>query len=88
MKRLYLSLLILVSIFNWIPAQNLYVDSSANMGSCMGTLVNPYINLQDALTTALAGDTLFVAKGTYYPDERNCGMTNTDNRDTAFWDPR
>lgn len=47
----------------------LYVDADAT-GSDIGTSwVDAFDDLQDALATAGAGDEIWVARGTYYPDE-------------------
>ncbi|MDT8309715.1 MAG: hypothetical protein RQ866_09300, partial [Bacteroidales bacterium] len=52
-------------------SQNLYVDSASTCTlSCTGSSWNTAMDkLQDALGFASAGDTIFVAKGTYYADE-------------------
>ncbi len=52
-------------------SQNLYVDSASTCTlSCTGSSWNTaFDKLQDALGVASAGDTIFVAKGTYYADE-------------------
>jgi hypothetical protein len=70
MKRFFLFLtcfFISISAFS----QNIYVDSASTcLSSCNGTSWGTAFNkLQDALGMASAGDTVFVAKGTYYPDE-------------------
>ncbi|MCK5855878.1 MAG: T9SS type A sorting domain-containing protein [Bacteroidales bacterium] len=65
-------------------SQNLYVDSASTCTlACNGNTWNTaYVDLQDALSVALAGDTIFVAKGTYFPDE-GVGYTN-NNRQQYF----
>ena len=63
----------------------IYVDSSAignNSGVCWE---NAFINLQDALNTAQPFDSIWVADGTYYPDE-GVGYTN-DDRVASFFLP-
>jgi predicted outer membrane repeat protein len=57
--------------------QNIYVDINAT-GTDDGTdWINAYVDLQDALTNAVAGDTIRVAQGTYKP-------TDIADRDTSF----
>ncbi len=60
-------------------SQNIYVDSASTCTvTCNGNTWNTaYTKLQDALTLVQAGDTIFVAKGTYYPDE-GIGFTNNN----------
>ncbi|MFC2111048.1 choice-of-anchor Q domain-containing protein [Bacteroidota bacterium] len=53
----------------------IYVDSIANGNNNGCSWTNAFNKLQDALSVASAGDTIFVAKGTYYPDE-GFGFTN------------
>ena len=70
-----------VTHFN--PSNIIYVDSSAvngyNSGDCWQ---NAFLHLYDALATAKPNDTIWIAKGTYYPDE---GVGQTDNdRDHTF----
>ena len=66
-----------LSFFN-LGAQNLYVDSSSTCtGTCSGvSWVDAYVDLQDALNTINSGDTVFVAKGTYYADQYLGANTN------------
>jgi predicted outer membrane repeat protein len=58
-------------------AGTIYVDASA-IGVETGVSWNrAYTKLQDALTTAVTGDQIWVAAGVYFPDEGG-GMTNDD----------
>ena len=66
-----------------VSAGPYYVDSSAISGLNNGSSwANAFLNLQDAIKIAKANDTIFVAKGTYYPD-RGVGLTN-DERSLSF----
>ena len=58
-------------------AQNLYVDINATGPNNGIDWDSAYVDLQDALSNATAGDTVFVAQGVYVP-------TSTTNRDTSF----
>ncbi len=60
-------------------SQSLYVDSASTCTvTCNGNTWNTaYTKLQDALTVVQANDTIFVAKGTYFPDE-GVGFTNNN----------
>ena len=61
----------------------IYVDASAGSGSPDGcSWGTAFTNLQDALVLASTGDQIWVASGTYYPDE-GVGQTN-DARTSAF----
>ena len=69
---------------NALPVSRLYVDKDA-VGSNNGTTwANAYIKLQDALaaTSNLCRVDIWVANGTYYPDE-GIGFTN-NNRTASF----
>ena len=60
-------------------SQNRFVDSASTCtSSCTGiSWPTAFDKLQDALAVASAGDTVFVAKGTYYPDE-GVGFVNNN----------
>jgi hypothetical protein len=63
-------LLILLSQFNIIAAQNIiYVNENASGGNNGTSWNDAHRFLQDAFSTAIAGDRVWVAKGSYRPDE-------------------
>jgi hypothetical protein len=64
------------------PAQTIYVDSSAAPGGDGSSWSAAYRHLQDALPTALDGDEIWVAQGTYRPDQ-GTGIPD-GKRDTSF----
>lgn len=59
-----LCIAVLTSLFlpQFAAAKSIYVEFG---GSGTGTLVSPYGNIQTALTSALAGDTIYVGEGTF-----------------------
>lgn len=62
--------------------KTIYVDASA-VGADNGTTWNhAYLKLQDALEEALAGDVIWVAEGSYYPDEG--AMETNNDRSSSF----
>jgi hypothetical protein len=63
-----------------LPAEaagTIYVDASATGVETGVSWNRAYTKLQDALTTAVSEDQIWVAAGVYYPDEGG-GMTNDD----------
>ena len=84
-RFLAISIVALVTVY--APSsfgQIIYVDASAG-GSDNGTSwTDAFVTLQDALSAATSGDTIWVADGTYYPDESNGGATNTNDRTASF----
>jgi len=61
-------LLILVVLTNLLNATTIYVDASKTSGLNNGTdWTNAYVSFQSALNSALSGDEIWVAKGTYKP---------------------
>ena len=64
------------------PAQTIYVDSSAAPGGDGSSWSTAYRHLQDALPTSSNGDEIWVARGTYRPDQ-GTGIPD-GKRDTSF----
>ena len=69
---------------NKIP-ELFYVDSAANGNNDGKSWNDAYNYLQDALAYASQGDTIWIASGTYYPDEGDGYQDNA--RDSSFMIP-
>ena len=52
-----------------LSAQHIFVDLNASGNDDGSDWPNAYVDLQDALAEAAAGDTIMVAQGTYYPTD-------------------
>jgi len=59
-----------------------YVNADATGNETGGTWENAYVHMQDALLNAEDGDEVWVAEGTYYPDQGE-GQTE-DDRNASF----
>lgn len=76
---LFLSLFLLCFLTK-IQAQ-IFVNSTASGLNDGTSWVNAYTSLQDAIAVATSGNEIWVAQGTYYPDE-GTGITNNDRNAT------
>lgn len=83
MKKI-VTLICLLGSLNLCSQTTYYVKTSgvdANSGTASWS--NAFKTLQKALASAVSGDQIWVAKGTYYPDEGN-GSSNDNNRTLSF----
>jgi hypothetical protein len=78
----FLPVLLPASVAHAQPAQTIYVDSSAAPGGDGSSWSTAYRHLQDALPTSSNGDEIWVAQGTYRPDQ-GTGIPD-GKRDTSF----
>ncbi len=77
MWKTYFLILALLSCCNLSFGATIYVDQSANGANNGSSWGDAFTDLQGALTTAVIGDVIWVAEGTYYP------TTSTD-RNISF----
>lgn len=68
--------------FNIAAAKTIYVKPAGSDANTGGFWNQAFKTLQQAIATAVSGDQVWLAKGTYYPDEGN-GAINND-RAAAF----
>ena len=64
-------------IGSFSKANVIYVNHLASGADNGTSWTNAYVKLQNAITNSIANDTIWVASGTYYPDE-GIGYTNND----------
>jgi len=62
----------------------IYVDANASVGGNGTTWATAYKYLQDALAVAVASDEIWVAAGTYRPDENTANPGGTGSRTATF----
>lgn len=75
-RRLGLLPCVLLFLCGWCQAQNILRVRSTATGAANGTTwADAFVTVQDALAVAVVNDEIWVAEGTYYPDE---GAGQTD----------
>ena len=72
-----------IGAYEFAGNKTIYVKSSGNDAADGKTWTTAFQTLQKALDMAIAGDQIWVAKGTYKPTKKAGGDNNT-NRDMAF----
>jgi hypothetical protein len=82
MKTMFTALCLLVCLHSF--SQTIYyVNDNASGANNGNSWTNAFTKLQNALAAAVSGDQIWVAAGTYYPDE-GAGLTN-NNRSHSFF---
>jgi predicted outer membrane repeat protein len=81
--RLLLGAIFGILAFNPATAKTWFVNLAASGTQSGASWANAFTTLQPAINAAVSGDSIFVAKGTYYPTVAADGIS-TNNRDKAF----
>lgn len=75
MKKIQITFILILAVLNAAVAGQIYVHSSAAGSNNGSSWTNAFVNLQSALNAAVAGDSIFVAKGTYTPHASDAGIS-------------
>jgi hypothetical protein len=76
MKRISLFIALMTISFGMTAQTRIYVKQDASGSNNGSSWADAYISLQSALSTAIGGDLIYVAKGTYTPDIEVGGAGN------------
>ncbi len=81
LKRIMITLAILCLSATPGLGAVIYVNDDATGTNDGSAWHNAFVYLQDALATAVSGDTILIASGVYYPDEGTAGLSTVTNND-------
>jgi len=76
MKRISLFIVLMIISFGMDAQTSIYVRHDASGSNNGSSWTDAYITLQSALSAAISGDRIYVAKGTYVPDNEVGGTGN------------
>lgn len=82
MRLLFLIFTCLLVTLPSLLADVIYVNAGFRISGDGSSWSSAYVNLQDALSNSVSGDEIWMAAGTYYPDER-LGQNDDDSSATS-----
>ena len=81
----YAFLTLFILFVSVAQAATIYVDASAIGTNSGSSWTNAFTSLQSAVASAVSGDEVWVAAGTYIPSAYPVGRTSTDIREYSFY---